>query len=378
MKFYVQKSDLLTVMQKVIKIVPARPTLQVLSNICISVKGSVLAMRAADLDLSMSARTEVKSSGQDRDFIINAKKLFDICKELPEKEILFNAEKSGFVQISTGVDEFKLPIQTADEYPEIPSFEERASFSLNAKLLDDMASRVRFAVSRDTTRVALKGVLMELEQGSLKMVATDGHKLGFCKETGLPVTTKKKISIIVPPKALDQLPNIMDPAGGDVSVKLGETYIEFTVNTTVLTSKLIEGEYPNYEQVIPQTNTKKAVIKRDELFSSLRRISVISNSRTRQIRFAFEKNSLTVSTSDRDFNGEGKSSLPIIYDTDPIAIGFNVDFFIEILRLIDDEDIVINMNTPLSAVLVLPADKKKSEKMLFLIMPLRLLDEGNE
>jgi len=254
----------------------------------------------------------------------------------------------------------------------------RNLLSLLLKLLDDMASRVRFAVSRDTTRVALKGVLMELEQGSLKMVATDGHKLGFCKETGLPVTTKKKISIIVPPKALDQLPNIMDPAGGDVSVKLGETYIEFTVNTTVLTSKLIEGEYPNYEQVIPQTNTKKAVIKRDELFSSLRRISVISNSRTRQIRFAFEKNSLTVSTSDRDFNGEGKSSLPIIYDTDPIAIGFNVDFFIEILRLIDDEDIVINMNTPLSAVLVLPADKKKSEKMLFLIMPLRLLDEGNE
>jgi len=185
-------------------------------------------------------------------------------------------------------------------------------------------------------------------------------------------------SLIVPPKALDQLSKVLGGGKSEVTIRIGRNFAEFRSNGTSLTTKLIEGEYPDYQQVIPTKSTKKATIKRDELFAAIRRISVMSNSKTRQIRFFFEKNNLLMSTSDRDFNGEGQSKLSVVYEKDPLTIGFNADFLIDILRLIDDDEVSISMNSALSAALISPVDKKKSEKVLFLIMPLRLIDEVDD
>lgn len=375
MKFPIRKSDLLSVLQKVVNIVPARSTLQILSNIYVSINGNTLLVRATDLDLSISTSAEIKPAGKNREFIINAKKLFDIVKELPETDITFDVSSDSHLVIATGTDEFKLPVQPAAEFPENPVFKETVKFKLKGGLIDEMATRVRFAAARDTTRAALKGVLCELSGGTLKMVATDGHKLSLCREEGVGQKGGEKLSVIIPPKALDHLSKIISAPDEDVSVRIGKIYVEFVSKAAVLTTKLIDGEYPNYDEAIPKNNDKQARLKRDELFSVLKRISVMSNSRTRQVRFAFGKDSLMVSTSDRDFRGEGKSSLPVKYTAQPLTVGFNADFFIEILRLIDDEDVVVNMNTPLSATLVLPATPEKQKKMLFLIMPLRLLDE---
>jgi DNA polymerase-3 subunit beta len=375
MKIPIRKSTLLSALQKVIHIVPARSTLQVLSSIYVKIDGKHLTVRATDLDLSITTSTEIKPVKASKAFIINAKKLFDIVKELPETDIEFNISAGDHIIISTGADEFKLPIQTPEEFPENPTFKEVAKFNLKGGVLDEMSTRVRFAVARDTTRVSLKGVLCELEGNTIRMVATDGHKLSMCREDNLAQKVKEKISIIIPPKALEQLSKIMADENDEVTVQVGKIYAQFSANATVLTTKLIEGDYPKYEEAIPKNNEKKAVIKRDELSTVLKRISVMSNSRTRQVRFAFDKDSLVVSTSDRDFRGEGKSKLPIKYDAESLVIGFNADFFIEILRLMEGDDVVVSMNNPLSATLILPMDKKQSDKMLFLIMPLRLLDE---
>ncbi|MFH0919324.1 MAG: DNA polymerase III subunit beta [Fibrobacterota bacterium] len=376
MNITIRKAELLSVMQRVISIVPARSTLQILSNLHFKVDGKTLTLRATDLDLSITASIELKGTPGPADFIVNAKKLFDIVKELPETDLQLSTEGAHHLLVATDADEFKLPIQSSENFPETPVFKTLAKLSLKGGLLDDMAARVRFAVAKDTTRAVLKGILCEIEKTSIKMVATDGHKLSLCREElQAEKAPEKKIAIILPPKAFDPLAKVLSGPDELVTVSVGQTYAEFATANAVITTKLIEGDYPNYEEAIPKNNAKKAQVRRDELFSVLRRISVMSNSRTRQIRFAFTKNSLTLSTSDREFRGEGKSSLPLKYDGEAISIGYNADFFSEILRLLDDQEVVITMNTALSATVILPADEKKSDKMLFLIMPLRLLDE---
>jgi DNA polymerase III subunit beta len=375
MKFTLRKADILTLLQKVVNIVPVRSTLPILSNISVQINGSILVMRATDLDLSITTTADIGSAPGNKEFIVNAKRLFDIIKELPETDITFDLSGKDFLKVVTPTDEFKLPVQSAENFPETPAFKELFRFTIKSSTLDEMSARVRFAVARDTTRAALKGVLCELSGSTIKMVATDGHKLSLCREDNLPEKTKEKIAIIVPPKALEQLSKIIVSPDDNITVRVGQIYAEFSANKTSVTTKLIEGDYPNYEEAIPKSNPKKAVVKRDELFSVLRRISVMSNSRTRQVRFAFAKNSLTVSTSDRDFRGEGKSSLSVQYDGEAVTIGFNADFFIEILRLLDDEDVVVSMSTPLAATIIQPVTAAKSGRMLFLIMPLRLLDE---
>ena len=328
-----------------------------------------------DLDLSITASLELKGAPAATDFIVNAKKLFDIVKELPETDLQLSTEGNHHLKVATDADEFKLPIQSSENFPETPSFKTLAKLTLKGGLLDDMAARVRFAVARDTTRAVLKGILCEIEKNAIKMVATDGHKLSLCREELQAEKADKKITFILPPKAFDPLAKVLSGPDESVTLSVGQTYAEFATPGALITTKLIEGDYPNYEEAIPKNNAKKAVVRRDDLFAALRRISVMSNSRTRQIRFAFGKNSLTLSTSDREFRGEGKSSLTLKYDGDPITIGFNADFFSEILRLLNDEEVVITMNTPLAATVILPSSEKKSDKMLFLIMPLRLLDE---
>ncbi|OGS34759.1 MAG: DNA polymerase III subunit beta, partial [Elusimicrobia bacterium RIFOXYB2_FULL_49_7] len=355
MKFPVRKENLVSVLQKVINIVPVRSTLQILSNIHVRVDGSTLSVRATDLDLSIHTSVEIKPVPKSRDFIVNARKFFDIVKELPETDIELELDASGLLRIATAQDEFKLPIQSPDEFPENPDFNEVSRFTLKGGVLDEMSTRVRFATARDTTRVALKGVLCELEGSVLRMVATDGHKLSLCKEEGVAVSGSDKISLILPPKALDHLSKILIHGDEEVAVRVGKLYAQFIVKNTVLTTKLIEGEYPNYEEAIPKKSEKKGVVRRDELFAALKRISVMSNSRTRQVRFAFNANTLTITTSDRDFHGEGRSAVTVKYEAEPLTIGFNPDFFIEILRLLDSEEVVIGMNTPLSATLILPS-----------------------
>lgn len=375
MKFSLRKAELLGLLQKVVNIVPARSTLPILSNISLRLDGSLLVMRATDLDLSITTTADLSAASGHHEFIVNAKRLFDIIKELPETDIAFDLSSKEYLRIETPTDEFKLPVQSAENFPETPAFKEIFRFTLKSSVLEDMASRVRFAVAKDTTRAALKGVLCEIRENTVKMVATDGHKLSLCKETGLPEKAEEKISFIVPPKALDQIAKIVSNPEDTLTIRVGQIYAEFSANKTSVTTKLIEGDYPNYNDAIPKNNPKEAFIKRDELFSVLRRISVMSNSRTRQVRFAFTQNNLTVSSSDRDFRGEGKSSLSIHYNGDNCVIGFNADFFIEIMRLMEDDEIRLSMNTPLSAAIVEPKAEDRRERMLFLIMPLRLLDE---
>jgi DNA polymerase-3 subunit beta len=371
----IRKAELLSTLQKVVNIVPPRSTLPILSNLCITINQSELIVRATDLDLSIKVKRALASSEGETEFIVNANKLFAIVKEMPESDITLDFADKEFVRISTANDKFKLPIQTAENFPAAPAFKELAEFSIRAGTLMDMAARVKFAVAKDTTRAALKGILCELEGDSVRMVATDGHKLSMCNEQNSAGTVAKNISIILPPKALDQISKTIQNYEETITVKVGQTYAEFTAGETVITSKLIEGDYPNYNEAIPKNTSKTAKVRRDDLFSVLRRISVMSNSRTRQIRFVFKENELQISSSDRDFRGEGKSSLPMQFEGEPITIGFNADFLIEILRLMDDDNVSITMNSPLSAALLKPADEVKAGRMLFLIMPLRLLDD---
>ncbi len=370
-----RKAELLSTLQKVVNIVPARSTIQIVTNLCIAVSDGRLLIRATDFDLSIKASCPLGNSDGSREFIVNAAKLFAIVKEMPETEIKLDASGGEYLKISTANDEFKLPLQTSENFPEYPEVKEIAAFSIRAETLMEMAARVKFAVAKDTTRPALKGVLCELAGDSIRMVATDGHKLSLCNEKNAFGVVDKNISIVMPPKVLDQLGKTVHDPNSTIAVRVGKNLAEFTVGDTKITSKLIEEEYPNYNEAIPKKTTKRAILRRDDLFSVLRRISVMSNSRTRQVKFAFKENEVQVSTYDRDFRGEGKSSLSATLEGEPVNMGFNADFFIEILRLMDDDQVVLTMNSPLSAALVKPFDEAKAERMLFLIMPLRLLDD---
>jgi DNA polymerase-3 subunit beta len=211
------------------------------------------------------------------------------------------------------------------------------------------------------------------------MVATDGHRLGSSFYTG-EYETSENVSSILAPKTLMNLVRILDEVQEDsmIQVSLGDKYILFSNQTITLCSKLIDGPYPDYEKVIPKSNNKRAVINKALLLEAVRRVSVLSNQKTHLVKFSFRKKELEIVVLNRDIGGEARQLLPIVYEGDEHVIGFNAAYLIEILSIIKTESVRLEMNTQISPCLLFPFYEKEEDKKcddLFLIMPLRILDE---
>ncbi len=378
MSFVIHKKRFFEIIQKAYPIVPSKTSLQILLNFKLTFSPESLDITATDLDHSIRVSSAISGDG-DFEITVNAKKLFEIVRELHDDELTLSIDENVLTIESGG--SFSCKISGADSrdfpaYPEIPEF---TQVNLEKEQLRDCIIKSSFAVSKDEARACLCGVLFEVDKERMGMVSTDGHRLGSCFYNG-SFDVDSKVSGIISQKTLLHLVRIMDAedAQFELEIQFGEKYMLFKTESFILCTKLIDGPYPDYRRVIPADNPKKVALNKGNLVESVRRVSVLSNQKTHLVKFIFKTNELEIVVLNRDIGGEARQILPVEYDGEEHVMGLNAAYFAEILNIIKTPEIRLEMNTQISACLIYPVYEKEEDKKsddLFLIMPLRILEE---
>ncbi len=370
MKFSLPKSRLSNYLQHVWQVVPTKSTLPILSNILVEALENKLKISATDLDISITASMECKVSKKGS-VSLPAKFLFEIIKEVPESDISFDVSGSRMeIKIPNG--SYKIGTVAADDFPKLPAINTKKEIKINGSELVAMIRKTSFACSDDETRPALNGVLWQTKDERMQMVATDGHRLA---RTCVDNTRLQGMSedVIIPPKVLNLIPKFISKDDQEIGIIFGENNIIFNLGDIILTSRLIEGPYPNFEQVIPKSNDKKLTVSKEELAGAVRRVAILSNALTHQVKFAVDSNGLTLSTTNADVGGEAKELLECDYNGDPIEMGYNANYIAEILNKVEGDEVSFELSTPVAAG-VIYGPNVPPEDYLCLVMPLRLAD----
>jgi len=370
MKFNLSKSRLSGYLQSVLQVVPTKSTLPILSNILFEALDDKLKISSTDLEVSITATFDCTVSKKGV-AVLPGRILFDIVKELPESDITFEGTASR-VEIKVPNGSYKIACASAEDFPKLPVVNTKKEIRIDGSDLVAMIKKTTFACSTDETRPALNGVLWSTKGDAMNMVATDGHRLA---KYSVENKKLKGISedIIIPPKVLNIIPKFISESNGEIGVIFGENNIIFNLDDVILTSRLIEGPYPNYEQVIPSENDKKILIDKENLMGAVRRVSILSNSLTHQVKFGVKNNTLTISTTNADVGGEGKESIPCDYSGDVIELGYNANYISDVLGKIDGDEVIFELSNAVSAGLIYSPEIPKDD-FLCLIMPLRLAD----
>lgn len=379
MPFTIHKRSLFEIIQKAYPIVPSKTSLQILLNFKLSFTPESLEITATDLDHSIKLKTPINGDGE-FEITVNAKKLFEIVRELHDDELTIDIDENVLIIESGGSFSCKISGADTRDFPKYPDIDNYNQIEIASDVLKDLIIKSNFAVAKDDTRACLCGVLFEVKDNTAGMISTDGHRLGssFCNgEYGMD----SDASAIVSQKSLLHLVRIVDieDTSSKVTVLFSEKYIVFNTESFNLCSKLIDGPYPDYKKVIPNNNPKAVTVDKNILIESVRRVSVLSNQKTHLVKFIFNLNELEIVVLNSDIGGEARQIIPIEYDGDEHIIGLNAAYFTEILTIIKTPTIRLEMNTQISACLIFPCyeneEDKKSED-LFLIMPLRILEEN--
>ena len=370
MRFTISREKLQEGLAAVTAAVPAKTTLPVLSNLLVETTERGIRFSATDLDIAVSTEVsaDVESAGA---ITIPAKKLSEIARELPPSPVKVSASGEQRVTIECGRSKFKLLGLPRDEFPTFPSVRFQDSWRVKSGELHKLMSHVAFAVSTEESRPILNGVLWELREDRMRMVATNGHRLSKME---LPVASSSAPpgDLIVPPKALEQIKRLF-PAEEELEIARGDNHLGFRSPFTSVFTRLVEGPYPNYEQVIPKDNDRFCLCDKAALTSALKRMSVIASDQTHRIKMSFNTGMLKFSVTTPDL-GEASDELPVNYNGDQLDIGFNATYLLEILRYMPTEQVRLTFKAPERAATIEPEGWDDDAKYLCLVMPLRLMD----
>jgi DNA polymerase-3 subunit beta len=290
-------------------------------------------------------------------------------RSLPDTNASFVIDTAtNKIRIQTETGQYQLTGESAKEYPQIITFKGEQQFVLDTAVLKRIIHRTVFAVSSDELRPAMMGVLFQGAEMGLRAVSTDGHRLVrmVVKTTGQAFTS----SIIVPAKALQVVLKSLEE--GETTISVTQTHVKFLFDDSTLVSRLIDETYPNYESVIPGENTKILRVKRDDLISSIRRVALYASQTTHQVRFQIDKDMLQISAQDIDFGGEARETVPCVYKAEPLEIGFNSQYLVDILSHLEESEVVMKFSTSTRAGIVAPAEESAQEEVIMLVMPVRL------
>ncbi len=347
--------------------VPTRTTLPVLSNILVQAAGDELRVRGTDLDISVSVRTP---AGVEREGALTmpARKVAEIAKELPEGAVHLEAV-GGRVSLVCGRAKFRLNSLPSDEYPSFPEVPFDDGWLMRGGDLQRLSAHTSFAVSNEESRPILNGVLWQVRGDEMTMVATNGHRLAKMTHK-LDAPLGQDADLIVPPKALQQVERLF-AADDALTIAHSESHLGFRTERVEVYTRLIEGPYPNYEQVLPQDNDKECIANRAELMAAIKRMSIIASEQTHRVKLSFAPETLALAVQTPDL-GEAEDELAIQYTGEPVDIGFNASYLLEVLRYIETEDVKLTLKAPERPATVEPVGS--DEDYLCLVMPFRLLE----
>jgi len=369
MKFTVAKDAFLEALQKVQNVVEKKNTVQILSNVLLSSDKEFLGLTATDLEVGIHVSIPVEKASEGK-VAVSAKSLVEIVKELPNKPVTLTKKENNWVEIACQKSTFNLVGLGPDEFPPLPSFENKNYLAVKSAAAREMIDRTLFAVSTDETRYHLNGVFFEAaENNLLRMVSTDGHRLAFIdKELFLNGAEQFKRGIIIPKKGLAELRRLLDDKAESFSLALDKGNLLVKLERTLLFVRLIEGDYPDYEQVIPKKNDRRLTVDREQFLGSLRRVSLLANEKSRGVKLSLSENAITITSSNPDL-GDAKEELDAEFSAEPVEIGFNARYIIECLSILDTEKVTFDLNDKLSPGLLRPFGRND---YTYIVMPMRI------
>ena len=370
MKFTITREKLHEGLGAVAASVPTKTTLPVLANILVEASKDGLRLSGTDLDIAVST-TIPASVDQDGATTLPARKLVEIVKELPNAAIRMTSSGEQRATIECGKSKFKLLGLSREEFPAFPTVKFEGGWKVTAKDLQKLIAHVAFAASTEESRPILNGVLWELRPERMRMVATNGHRLA---RMDVPTSGQGggQADLIIPPKALEQIRRLFE---GEDEIEIGKSdnHLGFRSTTTQIYTRLIEGPYPNYEQVIPRENDKSLTADKSALAAALRRMSIVASDQTHRIRMAFTNGACKLSVQTPDL-GEAQEELSVAYEGDSLEIGFNAAYLLEILKYMPTDEVRMTFKAPERAATCEPVGWSDPASYLTLVMPLRLVD----
>ncbi len=363
MKFTVSKEKLLEGLQTVQNVVSTRTTLPILSNVLLQAIDGQLSFTTTDLDVGVraSVEAEVEKPGGTT---LPARKLVAIARELPASEITIEVDTKNVASIRSGPSFFKILGLPEEEFPPLSKFDGAKTFTIRQKDMRDGLKKTAYAISTDETRYVLNGILCSLKDNKLTIVATDGRRLALV-DIELEFPRSHETEIIIPTKAVVELQRLLTDEG-DLKLSIGENQIAFELNGSLLVSKLIEGNYPNYRQVIPGETKERVTLERELFLRAVNRVSFMASEKSNSVKLSFSKNNVEIAANTPDV-GEARESIAIPYKGRDFSIAFNPEFLMAPLKNLPTDEIYLDLIDEMS-----PGVIKIQGPFLYVLMPMRI------
>jgi DNA polymerase III subunit beta len=370
MKLTIAKDQLLAGLQSVQNVVGSRTTLPILSNVLLVAADGKLGLTATDLDVTITAHVPalIEKPGK---VTLPVRKIVEIAREVVATEVELDVDDKAVASVRAGGAFFKVNGLAADEYPPVPAFAKNRTVVLPQDKLSAMLRKTAFAVSTDESRFVLNGIFMSLGENKLTLVATDGRRLALCEEE-VEIPTDSQADFIVPTKAINELTRLLQSTGV-VELKFTENQASFDLKSAadaspnaVVITKLVDGNYPNYRQVIPTETQERISLSREELLKALRLAEIMTTDKQNSVKLTFSRNQLAI-TANAPEVGEARQTVAINYKGKDFAIAFNPGFLMDPLKALENDEVHLELTDELS-----PGVMKTNEPFLYVIMPMRM------
>ncbi|WP_423179722.1 DNA polymerase III subunit beta [Stenotrophomonas sp. CASM110] len=366
MRFTLQREAFLKPLAQVVNVVERRQTLPVLANFLVQVQNGQLSLTGTDLEVEMVSRIAVEDA-QDGETTIPARKLFEIIRALPDGSRITVSQTGDKITVQAGRSRFTLATLPSNDFPSVDEVEATERVAIGEATLKELIERTAFAMAQQDVRYYLNGLLFDLRGYALRTVATDGHRLALC-ETDLAKPSGSKRQIIVPRKGVTELQRLLESGDREIELEVGRSHVRVKRDDVTFTSKLIDGRFPDYEAVIPIGADREVKVDREALRASLQRAAILSNEKYRGIRVEVSPGNLKISAHNPE-QEEAQEEIEADTTVSDLAIGFNVNYLLDALSALRDEEVIIQLRDSNSSALV---RESSSEKSRHVVMPLRL------
>ncbi len=375
MKFDIDKKELLKALSLIQSVSGRKTTLPILTHVLLETEKGALCLTGTDLEIGIQEKVDA-TVHQEGKASISAKKLYEIVRELPEAPIHFEKKENHWVTLQCGKSIFNLAGLDPDEFPTLPTYQEESFSKISAALLVEMIEKTVFATSTEESRYHLNGVLFvqSKQKGRqlLRMVATDGHRLSLIDREGEVIRGLEK-GVILPRKGVLEIKKVVSEKVQEewVGMYFDQTHSFVKIGKSMMVVRLIDGEFPEYEQVIPKENDKKLKIEKETIYASLRRVSTMASERVEGVKLSLKGQSIELSSYNQDF-GDAKEEVEVVYDGAPLEIGFNSRYLMEALHVIETEQVLMELRDEGSPGIIKPIFSEERPTQLCIVMPMRI------
>lgn len=371
MQFSVSKNALLKELNLLQGIVEKKSTIPILSNVLIeTANDSMISLVATDLDVSLQTECAAESARSGA-IVLQARKLFEIVRNLPDAEINFSKEDNDWVRITCASSDFRIVGQAKEHFPSTPKAD-KAGVTIPAAVINNLINRTVFAITQEESRYALNGSLLLFSEGRLEMVATDGHRLALASaDVDKNEGDSEQLKVIIPKKALIELAKLTAGSEEGLELSRDENHLYFEIQNRYLTSRMLAGQFPNYDLVLPKNNDKTISLNVDKITQAIRRAALMADERSHGIKVDLSSGKLSITSQSADV-GEAREVLPLDYTGDNLSIGFNAQYVLDFLGVVGTDEVLFEFKDEQSPALLRPAGDGKSDYK-YVVMPMRLL-----